>query len=136
MRNISQFRHREVRWEGLIMISNKTILLSEEKKWDAVVQILLCANQEYIFALNSERLPLIRYTLIIFTVYIWKNRHKFWVRIEIDLKFIHTILYQNEFWHAHDCLIFHIYWEERLIIYMHDYPTGVYTRTTVFILLF
>jgi hypothetical protein len=28
-------------------------------------------------------------------VYIWKNRHTCWVRIEIDLKFIHTVLYQN-----------------------------------------
>jgi hypothetical protein len=32
MGNITQFQHREVRWDRLIMISNKKILFSEEKK--------------------------------------------------------------------------------------------------------
>jgi hypothetical protein len=31
MGNITQFQHREVRWEGLIMISNNKLLFSEEK---------------------------------------------------------------------------------------------------------
>ena len=60
------------------------------------MQPLLCLNQEYISALKSERLPPFWYTLKIFTVYIWKDRQKYWVRIEIDLKFIHTDLYQND----------------------------------------
>jgi hypothetical protein len=59
-------------------------------------------------ALKYESLPLFWYTLIIFTVYIWKDRHKYWVRIEIDLKFIHTGLYQNELWHGNDYNISHL----------------------------
>jgi hypothetical protein len=52
------------------------------------------------------------------------------------LQFIHTVLYQNALWHGNDCLIFRICEEDRLIIYMHDDPMGVYPRTTVFILSF
>jgi hypothetical protein len=107
------------------MISKKQITVFWGKKWDAIVPTL---------RFEIWTLPLCWYTLIIFTVYIWKDRHKYWVRIEIDLKFIHTVLYQNELWHGNDCMIFHICKEDRPIIYMHDETTGIYPRTTVFIL--
>jgi hypothetical protein len=42
----------------------------QNKYWDALMQPLLCMNQEYISALKSERLSLCWHTLILFTVYI------------------------------------------------------------------
>ena len=53
-------------------------------------------NQEYISALKYERLPLFLVYIDTNYVYIWKDRQKYWVRIEIDLKFIHTVSYQND----------------------------------------
>ena len=106
--DITHFRHREMRWEGLIMISKQINTVFGVQMWDAIMQPLLCMNQEYISALKSERLPLFWYTLIIYTVYIWKDRHRCWVIIEIHLKLIDTVVYQNALWHGSDCFIFHI----------------------------
>jgi hypothetical protein len=44
--DIAQYRHREVRWEGLIMFSRQ------------IITVFLCMNRKYIPGLKSERLPL------------------------------------------------------------------------------
>ena len=44
--DIAQYRHREVRWEGLIMFSRQ------------IITVFLCMNRKYISGLKSERLPL------------------------------------------------------------------------------
>ena len=63
--DVNQSRHREVRWEGLIMCSKQ-----KHTKGYAIVPRLLCMNKEYISDLKSERLPLFWCALILFTVYI------------------------------------------------------------------
>ena len=63
--DVNQSRHREVRWEGLIMFSKQT-----HTKGYAIVPRRLCMNQEYIYDLKSERLPLFWCAFVLFTVYI------------------------------------------------------------------
>ena len=101
--DIAQFRHREVRWEGLIMFSRQIITVFWRKKG------MPSCHLSFVWTGVHLRFEIwtptsFWYTLIIFTVYIWKERHKFWVRIEIDLKFVHTVLYQNALWHGNNCL--------------------------------
>jgi hypothetical protein len=103
--DIAQFRHREVRWEGLIMFSRKIITVFWQQKRDTIVPPLLCMNRGVHLRFEIWTPTSFWYTLIIFTVYIWKDKHKFCVRIEIDLKFVHTVLYQNALWHGNNCLI-------------------------------
>jgi hypothetical protein len=63
--------------------------------WDAIVP--------------SLRFEILKPTsFLVYIDNIWKVRHKYWVRIEINLKFIHTGLYQNELWHGNDYDISHL----------------------------
>jgi hypothetical protein len=43
----------------------------------------------------SEKKGMQLYTLIIFTVYIWKNIYRFYVSIENTWNFVHTVIYQK-----------------------------------------
>ena len=63
----TQFRHRQVRWEGLITFSKQICFCFLTEKVDAIAPYLLCINQLYISALKSERLPL--FVVYIDTIY-------------------------------------------------------------------
>jgi hypothetical protein len=103
--DIAQFWHREVRWEGLIMFSRQIITVFWQKKGDTIVQPLLCMNREKISRFEFWTPTSLWYTFIIFTVYIWNDRHKFLIRIEIDLLCVHTVLYQSALWYGNNYLI-------------------------------
>ena len=91
----THFRHREVRWEGLIMISKQTMTDFWGKKWDKSATSPLHQPVVHLRFEIWTPTSFLVYTDNIY-VYIWKDRQKYWVRIEIDLKFIHTDLYQND----------------------------------------
>jgi hypothetical protein len=109
------------------MISKKQITVFWGKKWDAIVSTLRfeiwTPTSLLVYIDNIHCLHLKGQTQILIQNWNW-------------FKIYSHGLYQIELWHGNDGMIFHICKEDRPIIYMHDETTGVYPRTTVFILSF
>ena len=102
--DIAQFRHREVRWEELIMFSRQIITVFWKKGgYDRATSPLYEPGVHLRFEIWTP--TSFWYTLLIFTVYIWKDRHTFWIRIEIDLICVHTVVYQSALWYGNIYLI-------------------------------
>ena len=96
--DIAEFRHCEVRWEGLIMFSRQTITVFWRKIGDAIVPPLFVWTRSTSPVWNQDAYLFLVCIDNIYGLHLKGQTH-------IDSKFVHKVLYQNGLWHGNSCLI-------------------------------